>query len=265
MPSDPLLVVKGLSKTFPGSARAAVSGVDLTIERSRTLALVGPSGSGKSTLARCLALFEEADSGAIVFEGRNLVTAPRRERARVRPEIQIVFQQPAAALNPRFTAGEVIAEPLLIQKRATASAARERAAEAMEAIGLPRASVSRAALSFSGGERQRLALARALVLEPKLLILDESFAGLDLPVRTQIVELLRGAQQRLGTAYILIAHDLRLVARFADELAVMDAGAIVERGPVAEVLAHPRRARTVQMVDAASKLSLQGFRGEAQP
>lgn len=256
MPSEPLLAVKGLAKTFPRSARPALSGVDLALERGRTLGVVGPSGSGKSTLARCLAMFEEPDSGEIRFNGRDLGTASRAARRRLRPEIQVVFQQPAAALNPRFTAAEVIAEPLLIQKRASPDAASRRAAQVMEDLGLPRAAASRPALSFSGGERNRLALARALVLEPRLLILDESFAGLDLSIRAQVVALLKAAQQRLGTAYILIAHDLRLVLRFADELAVMDAGAIVECGPAAEILLRPRHPRTVQMLDAAAKLSL---------
>jgi len=159
-------------------------------------------------------------------------------------------------LNPRFTAEEIIAEPLVVQKRATPAEARRRAAQVMESIGLPRGAAARPALSFSGGERQRLALARALVLGPKLLILDESFAGLDLSVRAQVSRLLVDAQQRLGTAYILIAHDVRLVASLAAELAVMDGGAIVERGPAAEVMAHPRHARTAQMLHAAAQLSL---------
>jgi ABC-type glutathione transport system ATPase component len=265
MRSEALLVAKGLSKRFARAAQPAISAVDLSLERGRTLGLVGPSGSGKSTLARCLAMFEEPDTGEILFEGRSLLAASRRERARFRPQIQIVFQQPAAALNPRFTAEEVIAEPLLIQKRATPSAARRRASEVMESIGLPPAASSRPALSFSGGECQRLALARALVLEPKLLILDESFAGLDLSVRAQILGLLKDAQERLGTAYILIAHDLRLVLHFADELAVMDSGSSVERGPVAEIMTHPRHPLTVRMLDAAAKLSLTAGTGEARP
>ena len=254
MPSEPLLEVRGLSKTFPRAARPAIASIDLTLEHGVTLGIVGPSGSGKSTLARCIAMFERADSGEILFEGR----------APLRPEIQLVLQQPAAALNPRFTAAEVIGEPLLIQKRATPQAARLRAAEVMESIGLPAAAAARPALSFSGGERQRLALARALVLEPKLLILDESFAGLDLSVRTQVSRLLLEAQQRLGTAYIVIAHDVRLVAGLAGELAVMEAGAIVERGSTADVTEHPRHARTAQMLDAAATLSLHARKDGAE-
>jgi ABC-type glutathione transport system ATPase component len=256
MPSEPLLAVRALSKRFRHSARPALAGINLSLSRGRTLGIVGPSGSGKSTLARCLAMFEEPDCGEIFFEAQDLCRLRRGERARLRPQIQIVLQQPAAALNPRFTAADIIAEPLLIQKRGTPDACRRRAAEVMETIGLPSAAAPCPALSFSGGERQRLALARALVLEPKLLILDESFAGLDLSVRAQISELLAGAQQRLGTAYILIAHDLRLVARIADDLAVMEAGAIVESGPAAEVMAHPQHPRTAAMIEAAAQLSL---------
>jgi len=258
MLSEPLLAVRALSKRFRHSTRPVLADINLSLERGRTLGIVGPSGSGKSTLARCLAMFEEPDSGEIFFEAQNLCRLSGGERARLRPQIQIVLQQPAAALNPRFTAEEIIAEPLLIQKRAAPSECRRRAAEVMETIGLARAAAQRPALSFSGGERQRLALARALVLEPKLLILDESFAGLDLSVRAQIAGLLAGAQQRFGTAYILIAHDLRLVARIADSLAVMEDGAIVESGPAAEVMANPKHPRTAAMLEAAAQLSLSG-------
>lgn len=260
MPSDPLLAVRALSKRFPHSEAPAIANVNLTLDRGRRLGLVGPSGSGKSTLARCVAMFERPDSGEILFEGRSLAQLSSRERARLRPEIQIVFQQPAAALNPRFTAGEVIAEPLLIQKRVAPPVCRQRVGEVMEEIGLSPDAASRPVLSFSGGERQRLALARALVLEPKLLILDESFAGLDLAIRAQISTLLTAAQLRLGIAYILIAHDLRLVEQLADDLAVMEAGAIVETGPASEVMAHPHHPRTIRMLDAAARLSLHGAR-----
>ncbi|HKE28513.1 MAG TPA: ATP-binding cassette domain-containing protein [Bryobacteraceae bacterium] len=256
MPSEPLLQVKSLSKSFLPANRPAIRDIDLTLERGTTLGIVGPSGSGKSTLARCLALFEQPDAGIIRFEGKSLAHLDRSERAQLRPQIQLVLQQPAAALNPGFTAAEIIAEPLVIQKRATPREARRRAAEVMESIGLPGAAAGRPALSFSGGERQRLALARALLLEPKLLILDESLAGLDLSVRAQISRLLVEAQQQLGTAYIVIAHDVRLVASLTGELVVMEAGAIVERGATAEVMAHPRHPRTAQMLDAAAKLSL---------
>ena len=265
MPSEPLLAVRALSRRFHHWAKPALASIDLSLDRGRTLAVVGPSGSGKSTLARCIAMFEEPDSGEIVFEGQDLVRASRRERTRLRPAIQLVLQQPAAAINPRFTAEEVIAEPLLIQRGAAPAACRRRAAEIMESIGLPRSAASRPALSFSGGERQRLALARALVLEPKLLILDESFSGLDLSVRAQITELLTEAQRSLGTAYILIAHDLRLVARFAHEIAVMESGAIVERGLASDLFAHPAHPRTIQILDAAARLSLQSDPGEACP
>jgi ABC-type glutathione transport system ATPase component len=264
MPSEPLLAIRALTKRFPHSAKPSIVCVHVSLDRGRTLAIVGPSGAGKSTLARCIAMFEEPDSGEIIFEGQDLLRASRQERTRLRPAIQLVLQQPAAALNPRFTVEEVIAEPLVIQRRATPEASRRRAAEIIESIGLPPAAASRPALSLSGGERQRLALARALVLDPKLLILDESFSGLDLSIRAQMTELLGEAQRRLGTAYILIAHDLRLVARFADEIAVIDSGAIVERGLAATVLSHPTHPRTVRMLEAAARLSLETAPGEAR-
>jgi ABC-type glutathione transport system ATPase component len=170
-------------------------------------------------------------------------------------EIQLIFQQPAATLNPRFTAEEVVAEPLLIQRRGSAESQRKRAGELMELTGLPAGSGPKKALEFSGGERQRLAIARALALAPKLLILDESLSGLDVSIQAQIVNLLADLQERLGLTYILISHDLRLVAGIADEIAVMDGGAIVERGGADEALARPRHPRTRELLDAALALT----------
>jgi peptide/nickel transport system ATP-binding protein len=246
MPAEPFLRVTALRKTY--GARTVLDNVSLTLERDRTLAVVGPSGSGKTTLARCLARFETPDSGEIALEGRDLRTLPRSA-------IQLILQQPAASLNPRFTAGQIVAEPLVIRKQGTRQDRSRRAREAMQSVGIDPAASGKPALAFSGGERQRLAIARALALEPKLLILDESLGSLDLSIQAQIANLLLDLQQRLGIAYILISHDLTTVAPIADEIAVMDAGGIVEQGRAAELLASPQYAVTRRLVDANLALS----------
>ncbi len=257
MSTDPLLRVRGLSKTYfhrrwlaaPRPATFALAGVSFSLDRARTLAVVGASGSGKSTLARCLTQFETPSGGEILFEGRPL--SPQR-----RLDIQLIFQQPAASLNPRFTAAEVVEEPLVIQRRGTPAERRERAASALELTGIARASLGKRAHEFSGGERQRLAIARALAVEPKLLILDESFNGLDASLAAQVAALLGDLQQRLGIAYILISHDLMLVAGLAHEIAVMEHGAIVEHGLAATLMSQPRHPHTQQLLAAA--LALEG-------
>jgi ABC-type glutathione transport system ATPase component len=257
MAGDPLLSVRDLSKTYfrrrwfgsPQPATVALAGVGFTLDRARTLAVIGPSGSGKSTLARCLTQFETPTAGEIRFEGRPLSPARRLD-------IQLIFQQPAASLNPRFTAAEIVEEPLLIQHRGTAAVRRRRAASALELTGIARAALGKRAHQFSGGERQRLAIARALVAEPKLLILDESFNGLDPSLAAQIAGLLRGLQERLGIACILISHDLTLVAGLAHEIAVMEHGAIVEYAPTATLMSHPRHPQTRELI--AATLALEG-------
>ncbi len=259
MPADPLLRVRDLSKTYfrrrwlgpPRPTTAALSAVSFTLDRARTLAVIGASGSGKSTLARCLTQFETPTAGEILFEGRAL--SPLR-----RLDIQLIFQQPATSLNPRFTAAEIVEEPLVIQRRGTAVERRERAASALELTGIARAALGKRAHEFSGGERQRLAIARALVVEPKLLILDESFNGLDPWLAAQVAGLLSSLQERLGIAYILISHDLTLVAGLAHEIAVMEHGAIIEHAPTAALMSQPRHPQTRELIAAA--LALEGPR-----
>ena len=251
MSAEPLLAVRNLSKTYQqrrwwgagGPAKTAMRDISFTLEAGRTLAVVGPSGSGKSTLARCLASFEAPSSGEVRFQGR-----PR--------EIQLIFQQPAASLNPRFTAAEIIEEPLLIQRRGTAAERCARAGRAMEQVGLPAAELGKRSDRFSGGEKQRLAIARALVLEPKVIILDESLTGLDAALQKQITGLLRDLQARLGVTYILISHDLALAGGFATEIAVMEGGAIVEHAPAAELLTAPRHPLTRELLEATKALAV---------
>jgi ABC-type glutathione transport system ATPase component len=245
---DELLRVRGLAKRYvrhaglfgAGDVVFALQDVDLDVAVSGTLALVGESGSGKSTLARCLAGLERADAGEIRFAGR--------------PSVQLVFQDAAQALNPRLTAREIVEEPLLIQRRGGARERASRAHELMEAVGLPGAWSGRRPFELSGGQRQRLGIARALALEPKLLILDEPFAGLDLVVQAQVVNLLLELQAARQLAYLFVSHDLGLMGRIADEIVVLQHGRVVERGSPAAILSQPEHAHTRALVAAIPAL-----------
>ena len=241
MPAEPFLRVAGLGKRF--GSRQVLRDVSFTLERASTLGIVGASGSGKTTLARCLARFESPDTGEMLLEGRDI-------RTRERSAVQLIPQQPAASLNPRFTAGEAVGEPLAIRGDVQREERRHRVAAAMEAVGLDPAMAAKPAMAFSGGERQRLAIARALMVAPRLLILDESLASLDLSIQAQICNLLIELQESRGLPYILISHDLAAVARMADEIAVMERGTIVECAAAADLAARPRHAATRALVEA---------------
>jgi ABC-type oligopeptide transport system ATPase subunit len=239
MSEEALFEVRRLSKQY-GVVRA-LNHVGLAIPAGSTLALVGQSGSGKSTLARCVARLEDPTSGEIWFEGHDIARSnPRALRGR----IQLIFQDPATSLNPRFSATNIVAEPLVIQGWGTRRERRERALDLMRQVGLAPEWGRRLPLEFSGGQRQRLAIARALALEPKLLILDEALSGLDLSTQAQIVNLLLDLQRGNGLAYLYISHDLVMAAHLADEIAVIYQGAIVERASPAELFDNPRHAHT---------------------
>jgi ABC-type glutathione transport system ATPase component len=208
----------------------ALCSIDLHIYAGSTTALIGPSGSGKSTLARCLAGLEEPDAGEIWFAGRNLAELSRADRPLFRQWIQLIFQDPAASLNPRFNAVEIVSEPLLIARLGSRKERRDRALNFMEKVGLPAQLQSRLPSELSGGQCRRLAIARALVLQPKLLILDESLTGLDLSTQAQISNLLMDLQETCSLTYLLISHDFGLIAHLADEVVVLDGGRIVGGG-----------------------------------
>jgi ABC-type glutathione transport system ATPase component len=232
----------------------ALEAVDLVIFRGHTLALVGESGSGKSTLARCLVRLEEPTSGEIWFDGRNLLSLGRAELRAARGQIQLIFQDPAAALNPHLTALEIVAEPLVVQRRGRPREQRARALALMEQVGLARQWAGRSPAEFSGGQRQRLAIARALALEQRLLILDEALSALDLSVQAQIVNLLLELQASRALTYLYITHDLSLVPHLADEVAVMQGGTIVERGTPAGLLRRPQHPHSRALVAAVPLL-----------
>ncbi len=257
-----LLLVRDLSKSYVQRRWfsrerfliKAFDAVDLTIQHRSTFALVGESGTGKSTLARCIARLEEPSSGEIWYEGKNLLNLPKPEMLRVREEIQLIFQDPTSALNPRLSAVEVISEPLLIQGRGTKKERHRRALELMEHVGLSPDWGHKSPPEFSGGQRQRLALARALALQPKLLILDEGLAGLDLSIQAQMVNLLAELQAANSLSYLYISHDLALVSHVADEVAVMRDGRIVEQGKAAELFSAPRHPYTQELIAAVPRL-----------
>ncbi|HJX84083.1 MAG TPA: dipeptide/oligopeptide/nickel ABC transporter ATP-binding protein, partial [Candidatus Angelobacter sp.] len=239
---EPLLRVQGLSKSYCRSGFwrktqriQALSDVSLEIQPGSTTAIVGESGSGKSTLATCIAQLETPDSGDIWLKSQRLTGLASAELASVRRKVQLIFQSSASALNPRLSAIEIVAEPLDILGTASRQRRRELALEYMQLTGLTADLASRSPWALSGGQRQRVAIARALTLSPELLIFDESFSGLDLILEAQILELLRTLKSSHGFTYLLITHDLSLVAGLADRVAVMQSGKIVEQGAASQV------------------------------
>jgi peptide/nickel transport system ATP-binding protein len=264
---EPLLRVENLMKQYAdnrplGERRevTALAGVSLSIYAGKITALVGESGSGKSTLALCLACLERPSSGSIWFEGRDITALGEDEQRRVRPKLQLVFQDPAGSLNPRLTALEIVSEPLIIQKRFQTQERFERAWALLERVGIPGEKAGQRPDEFSGGQRQRLAIARALALEPKLLILDEALAALDCSVQAQIANLLLELQSSLGLTCLFITHDFAMAAHLADEIGVMDHGRIVELGAAEKILRAPENKATLSQLAATPR-----FRRIANP
>ncbi len=208
----------------------ALKGLELRVERGTTLGLAGPSGCGKSTLARCLAGLEPVDAGTVRIDGHDITGLKGRGLLPYRNHVQLIFQDAAAALNPRFTALDVVSEPMVVQSIGSPADRRLRAIELLSQVGLPSDRLDARTSEFSGGERQRLAIARALAVGPKLLILDEAFSGLDVETRSQITSLLLTLQREQGLALLCISHDLEFLAEFAPEMALMHQGTIVEQG-----------------------------------
>ena len=256
-----LLEVRGLSKRFVQKrmlsrkefVMLALEGIDLALQPGSTVAVLGRSGSGKSTLARCLAGFETPDAGEILLDGK----LAAKNKAGALPPVQMIFQDAATSLNPRFTARQIVAEPLEIARWKTDAERTARAMKLMEEVGLDPDWAARLAGEFSGGQRQRLALARALAAEPRLLIMDEALSGLDMPLQAQMVRLLMDLQSRHGLTYLYISHDLNFISLFAQEVVVMDAGRIVER-TTPEMLGQSVHPATRELVEAAERLHAPG-------
>jgi ABC-type glutathione transport system ATPase component len=259
--AEPLLVVDNIEKVYAsrgvlGTRKEviALQGVSFAIRPESTLALVGESGSGKSTLAFCLACLERPTSGKIIFQGNEITALDEEQQRAVRPQIQLVFQDPARSLNPRFSALELVSEPLLVQGRLNKREREDRARTLLAQVGLPQEKALQRAEEFSGGQRQRLAIARALALEPKLLILDEALSGLDCSVQAQIANLLLELQSSLGLTYLFITHDFAMAGHLADEIAVMERGKVVELGAADRVLREPQNEVTRRLIAATPRL-----------
>jgi len=256
----PLLEVRDLKKFFPirrglfsgvsGWVRA-VDGVSLHVSPGETLALVGESGSGKTTTGRCVLRLLEPTSGSVRFDGIDLLSLKAREMRRMRRQIQVVFQDPYASLNPRMRVGTIVREPLDIHRQGAGRKDRdERVAALLRRVGLDPAMRDRYPHEFSGGQRQRIGVARALALEPRLIVADEPVSALDVSVQAQVVNLLIDLQEELGVAYLFIAHDLAVVERIADRVAVMYLGRIVEVASREEIFRNPLHPYTRALLQA---------------
>jgi oligopeptide/dipeptide ABC transporter ATP-binding protein len=260
-------VVEDLVTRFPvkgGGHVRAVDGVDLALPRGATLAIVGESGCGKSTLARSVLRLVEPDAGRVLFEGEDVLTLTPAALRRRRRDMQIVFQDPLASLDPRFTVERSLAEPLLVHGIGRGRAhRRERVRELLNLVGLDAAAARRYPHEFSGGQRQRIGIARAIAVQPKLVVLDEPVSALDVSIRSQILNLLADLKERLGLSYLFISHDLAVVRAVSDEVAVMYLGRIVESAPVDRFFAAPAHPYSQALLAAVPKPDPRGRRRRA--
>ena len=251
-PAEPLFAVRNLTKTY-GVSRV-VDDVSFTIRRGETLGLVGESGSGKSTVARMMLRLIQPSSGSIAFESGDLLAAGGRDLRLLRRRIQMVFQDPYAALNPRMRIRQIVAEPFAIQGGFSRDHVQQRLEELMQDVGLAPEVLSRFPHEFSGGQRQRINIARALALKPTFLALDEPVSALDVSVGAQVINLLKDLQRSHGLTYLFISHSMPLVRYLSDRVAVMQRGRLVEIGDAFEVCDQPRDPYTQRLIAATPKL-----------
>jgi peptide/nickel transport system ATP-binding protein len=253
MPTDLLVEARGLVKEY-GAGRRVVDDVSFSIRRGETLGLVGESGSGKSTVARMLLRLAEPTSGGVRYEGRDLLDVGSREMREIRRRMQIVFQDPYAALNPRMRVREVLAEPFAIHRESPVGGLETRLTEMLRTVGLDKSALERFPHEFSGGQRQRINIARALALRPEFLVLDEPVSALDVSVGAQVVNLLRELQREYGLTYLFISHSMPLVRYLCDRVAVMQRGKLVELGECARVCEAPQEEYTRRLIAATPEM-----------
>ena len=256
----PILEVENLVKHFPIKAGIlidrqigavqAVDGVSFSVNRGETLGLVGESGCGKSTLSRAILQLIEPTSGSVRFDGREITGLRGSELRKLRPQMQMVFQDPYASLNPRKRVAQIVGDPMKLHGVVPRGGAVKAVQELLERVGLNPEHYNRFPHEFSGGQRQRIGIARALSLNPKMIIADEPVSALDVSIQAQIINLLEDLQEDLGLTYIFVAHDLGVVRHVADRIAVMYLGKIVELGPAAEVYSNPIHPYTLSLLSA---------------
>ncbi|MCC7271145.1 MAG: ABC transporter ATP-binding protein [Alphaproteobacteria bacterium] len=271
LPEAPLLEARGLAKTYltprtafrPPGRVAAVAGVDVTLEAGASLGLVGESGCGKSTLARLLLRLVPLSGGSIRFAGQDITDLSERAMRRLRRRMQLIHQNPSAALDPRLTVMSAVAEPLRIQGIARGRALHDRVAALLAEVGLPGDFLHRHPHELSGGQKQRVCIARALALEPQLVVLDEPTSALDVSVQAQILDFLGALRRQRGLSYLFISHNLAVVRQVCERVAVMYLGRIVEEGPAAEVLERPQHPYTRALLASVPRLGVAGVAAAA--
>jgi len=263
MSEAPLLEVSSLVKTYrlPGigpfarkNARPALAGVSFSMRQGRSFGIVGESGSGKSTLARIALALDRPDSGVVRLQGRSLFDLSRRELRPIRAHMQMIFQDPYGSLDPRQRVERIVAEPLAALGGATSDERRARVQASLEAVGLKASDASKYPHEFSGGQRQRIAIARALITRPRLVVADEPVSALDVSVQAQTLNLMSDLERDAGVTFLLISHDLAVVAHICQATAVMYRGRIVEIGETAALFANPAHPYTRELVDATPRL-----------